>query len=193
MVTIGEWTDALRSGKYKQTNSALRRGGENEGMCCLGVLCDLVDPSKWGSLEESGIILWDGYSALPPDELSNQICKLFHIIDDFSDEHESVATYNDAGTGFSQIADIIESDYPRTREIVWSDDVTTVRLASIEAELSDLGEYAPNEWVQRFRALKAAASLRPLDDEEIAELRGISDTLSITFTTWRINSNKEDK
>lgn len=34
-----EWVAALRSGKYKQTTGILR---DDEGFCCLGVLCDLV-------------------------------------------------------------------------------------------------------------------------------------------------------
>jgi len=39
-----KWVEALRSGKYTQTNKALR---DNKGMCCLGVLCDVVDTSRW--------------------------------------------------------------------------------------------------------------------------------------------------
>jgi hypothetical protein len=34
-----KWIAALRSGKYKQGNSYLRRGDE---YCCLGVLCDVM-------------------------------------------------------------------------------------------------------------------------------------------------------
>lgn len=34
-----EWVAALRSGKYKQTNGALK---DDTGFCCLGVLCDVV-------------------------------------------------------------------------------------------------------------------------------------------------------
>jgi hypothetical protein len=38
------WVKALRSGKYKQARSRLRRvndKGETMGFCCLGVLCNL--------------------------------------------------------------------------------------------------------------------------------------------------------
>jgi hypothetical protein len=38
------WIAALNSGKYTQTNGALRN---SKGYCCLGVLCDVVAPSKW--------------------------------------------------------------------------------------------------------------------------------------------------
>jgi hypothetical protein len=33
-----KWLAALRSGQYEQTDKVLRN---NEGVCCLGVLCDL--------------------------------------------------------------------------------------------------------------------------------------------------------
>lgn len=39
------WIKALRSGKYTQTSNHLR---VNDGYCCLGVLCDVLDPKKWG-------------------------------------------------------------------------------------------------------------------------------------------------
>lgn len=39
-----KWVAALRSGEYKQTREFLRT---STGFCCLGVLCDLVDPSGW--------------------------------------------------------------------------------------------------------------------------------------------------
>lgn len=46
-----EWVAALRSGKYEQTNGALKDGG---GFCCLGVLCDVVKDRvglSWRNLE----------------------------------------------------------------------------------------------------------------------------------------------
>lgn len=44
------WLEALRSGKYKQARGRLR--DESGAMCCLGVLCDLVDPAGWHREEE---------------------------------------------------------------------------------------------------------------------------------------------
>lgn len=41
---IRKWVKALRSGKYKQGSEALRNG---DTYCCLGVLCDVIDPSGW--------------------------------------------------------------------------------------------------------------------------------------------------
>jgi len=39
-----EWVAALRSGKYRQAHQALRDG---DCYCCLGVLCDVIDPTGW--------------------------------------------------------------------------------------------------------------------------------------------------
>ena len=38
------WIAALRSGQYKQCRNRLKDG---DGFCCLGVLCDIVDPTQW--------------------------------------------------------------------------------------------------------------------------------------------------
>lgn len=53
-----KWVAALRSGEYKQGLNQLR-GKDEDGtdtFCCLGVLCDVVDPNGWHG--------WDGYWAL---------------------------------------------------------------------------------------------------------------------------------
>jgi len=42
---IIKWTDALRSGKYKQAREELR--SPDGRFCCLGVLCDIVKPDGW--------------------------------------------------------------------------------------------------------------------------------------------------
>jgi hypothetical protein len=46
----GRWVTALRSGKYRQGQGRLRR--ENETFCCLGVLCDIVAPDRWGKVDD---------------------------------------------------------------------------------------------------------------------------------------------
>lgn len=45
------WVEALRSGKYTQSQGRLRT---NEGFCCLGVLCDIVSPQLWTHNEVTG-------------------------------------------------------------------------------------------------------------------------------------------
>src|SRR6185369_2249558 len=39
-----KWLEALRSGKYQQGTQFLRNKGK---YCCLGVLCDVVNPKAW--------------------------------------------------------------------------------------------------------------------------------------------------
>lgn len=41
------WLEALRSGKYEQGHQALRT--VDSKFCCLGVLCDIVNPNDWHS------------------------------------------------------------------------------------------------------------------------------------------------
>lgn len=44
------WTDALRSGNYKQTKGRLR---DRQGYCCLGVLCEIaVEDGVVGRFED---------------------------------------------------------------------------------------------------------------------------------------------
>lgn len=96
-----KWLDALRSGKYKQGRLRLRRGDE---FCCLGVACDIYNdtkwkPSWWGSLYEVG----DG---LTIDLLLNGWLKdLFGLTED---NMETLASMNDEGKTFTEIADFIE-------------------------------------------------------------------------------------
>lgn len=53
-----KWVAALRSGKYDQGQAALKTAAkphldknqnivQGETFCCLGVLCDVVDPTAW--------------------------------------------------------------------------------------------------------------------------------------------------
>lgn len=46
-----KWVSALRSGKYEQGKSRLRCGCK---FCCLGVACDLYDPTRWDNADR-----WD--------------------------------------------------------------------------------------------------------------------------------------
>jgi hypothetical protein len=47
-----KWVKALRSGKYKQGQSRLRNDSvdtKTTTWCCLGVLCDIMNPDGWDS------------------------------------------------------------------------------------------------------------------------------------------------
>lgn len=42
-----KWVEALRSGAYTQTKGRLR--SPENGFCCLGVACDLIDRDRWST------------------------------------------------------------------------------------------------------------------------------------------------
>ena len=46
---VRQWARALRSGKYAQGNGYLRSKADVDEFCCLGVACDLLDPTGWSS------------------------------------------------------------------------------------------------------------------------------------------------
>jgi hypothetical protein len=53
------WVEALRSGWYRQGRGCLRRNNKGaDEHCCLGVLCDLVDPTQWSPPDEQGRYLY---------------------------------------------------------------------------------------------------------------------------------------
>ena len=45
------WITALRSGDYSQSQGCLQ---DKYGWCCLGVLCNIVDGTKWSEPDEDG-------------------------------------------------------------------------------------------------------------------------------------------
>lgn len=114
------WTAALRSGKYKQTESWLRT---SDGFCCLGVLCDLYlqeNPEsgcQWEKLPgpyefqyrdgeyfgEEGEFLpnpvrkWAGFVTIQDPELPPP-----------KDPTIALSSLNDSGSSFEEIAQVIE-------------------------------------------------------------------------------------
>lgn len=83
-----KWLEALRSGKYNQTvNGCLR---DEDGFCCLGVVCDVIDSSKWVTHTPNWWV-W-GTSRL---DLSSDILDLLSLKDydmsiliDYNDDNE---------------------------------------------------------------------------------------------------------
>ena len=52
-----KWLRALRSGKYNQGTGALCyrvSGTDEKSYCCLGVLCDVLDPTAWKGTNDLG-------------------------------------------------------------------------------------------------------------------------------------------
>lgn len=103
-----QWIAALRSGGYAQGWGALRK--PDDSFCCLGVACDLYDPSQW--IEESYL----GNRAGMPFEVVEH-ARLRSSMGDFypsppSSETDSLVRLNDnsAGTSFAEIANVIERE-----------------------------------------------------------------------------------
>jgi hypothetical protein len=128
-----KWISALRSGQYKQGTGYLN---SNVGMCCLGVLCDLYDPNKWGksapaitmhASTKDGLKDCKDYSteaAYPPLKVrewaglksrTGELPGTIAIVDkdDVEVLHHitTLAQANDFGQPFSVIADLIEKNW----------------------------------------------------------------------------------
>jgi hypothetical protein len=94
------WVEALRSGNYKQTTGALRK---DDGFCCLGVLCDIVDPKGWSF----DFRAHRGLNFIP----DITVLKLVGIEAREADEIRILTNMNDTGGNtFSDIADWIEEN-----------------------------------------------------------------------------------
>jgi hypothetical protein len=89
------WIEALRSGKYKRGEGALRSEGKH---CCLGVLCELRGVKFNGAQEypNKATQKWAGLSSEDPEvEVEGMVCT-------------SLAELNDAGWTFKRLANLIE-------------------------------------------------------------------------------------
>lgn len=98
------WIEALRSGRYKQTRGQLR---DDEGFCCLGVLCDI-----------SGLGKWDQNGCYRRNLSGHRLDLPFFVAEwaelpsyPLASDNTPLAELNDfSGLTFPQIADIIERD-----------------------------------------------------------------------------------
>ena len=99
------WIDALRSGKYRQGQGVLRT--RDNGFCCLGVLCDIVDTDSWKVVNVSGEEKFDStfgsdsISGFPKQEVLDLVGMSF-------EDAETLADLNDNGCTFDFIASDIE-------------------------------------------------------------------------------------
>jgi hypothetical protein len=88
-----KWVEALRSGKYKQGRGGLR--DTRFHYCCLGVLCDVIDPNGWNGVEHKGEI------ELPVNSILSGVG--LTLIDT-----GPLTRMNDSGQSFNVIARYIE-------------------------------------------------------------------------------------
>lgn len=97
-----KWIDALRSGKYTQGRGYLK--SLNNEYCCLGVLCDVIDPSKWKNGEESpNCFSYQGHD-FSPDFLTENDNNLFEKFNNL------INLNDDQLYGFPMIANEIQED-----------------------------------------------------------------------------------
>lgn len=111
-----QWIEALRSGKYRQGRGSLR--SESGEYCCLGVLCDLVDPDGWemnvttiGVRTSSNVIRHQGCIGFPSGSILQSVFGIGPT--DRKNTRESLSTLagaNDQGVDFNRIAIFIETD-----------------------------------------------------------------------------------
>jgi hypothetical protein len=92
-----KWVSALRSGEYPQTKRSLRN---DEGFCCLGVLCDVMG-GRW---KTDGEVVVNGRTQA--GYLDDGILSVIGI-----SEKQQLDLYwrNDEGESFARIADHIEA------------------------------------------------------------------------------------
>lgn len=103
-----KWVDALRSGDYKQTQRHLH---DENGFCCLGVLCDLYikeNNVEWEpSTHYNNVYMFqDMMAALPLSVV--EWADLEYYNPHVNVEKSTLAGLNDGGSTFKQIADVIE-------------------------------------------------------------------------------------
>lgn len=114
-----KWVAALRSGDYEQETIGLMRQAYQPGygsktkngpdkFCCLGVLCDISGLAKWKGIGESATPTYMGDLF----HLPKAVMEWAGLRDDCGafGEERALSGINDAGIGFSEIADIIESE-----------------------------------------------------------------------------------
>lgn len=118
--TKKNWLKALRSGEYKQGEAALRKEANDgiEKFCCLGVLCDLVEPNQWRRVAGHGFdeaVAWcngpAGNNGIPRKDLLEKLGlnrKISRSNRFGYSIAEKLAYMNDNGKNFTEIANWIE-------------------------------------------------------------------------------------
>lgn len=108
---LNKWVEALRSVKYKQGRDLLRSADNT--YCCLGVLCD-IEGAEWvnrdNRFEAFGMysIYTGRHNVMPDGNIWPCRVKTPETI------YTSLASLNDAGLGFNDIATVLEHVYVQT-------------------------------------------------------------------------------
>lgn len=99
-----KWIDALRSKAYKQGVGNLKTS--NNKFCCLGVLCDLISPDRWKSVNTRfySYSVGDSQSSC---QLPKKLACAIHLS---IDTQCTLIGMNDAGESFNKIANWIKKN-----------------------------------------------------------------------------------
>lgn len=106
-----KWVEALRSGRYQQGKFRLKRPEDNT-FCCLGVLCDIMDPSRWTE-GQKGCGYKDDHNQIVTFTLGDNLQRKVGLTQDQADR---LSQMNDGRHHieprftFNQIADWIEKN-----------------------------------------------------------------------------------
>jgi hypothetical protein len=99
------WVEALRSGEYKQGFRKLREG---DRFCCLGVLSDLYNSESWKRCSDDFFIFRDSEYGQSQGFKVPHAVKVWAGLD--IGDAGILASNNDRGCSFPQIADYIERE-----------------------------------------------------------------------------------
>lgn len=103
-----KWVEALRSKDYAQGMGYLRCAPDDDSpdqFCCLGVLCDVVDPDVWTRVDRVGApYMHDGISV---SMLNEDTRKRLGLLDK---AQIRLIEMNDSGKSFGAIATWIEEN-----------------------------------------------------------------------------------
>lgn len=114
-----KWIAVLRSRKYKQGIRALRSDEETTGhvdrYCCLGVLCDIVNPKGWTRSMSSVNYIHVGSDTTR--KTGSEFLLPVSILLKIGDIDESnLARMNDDGEKFYEIANYLEKTYLKEKK-----------------------------------------------------------------------------
>lgn len=120
-----QWLAALRSGQYEQGRYVLRTPSNK--YCCLGVLCDIIDPAGWNvdnTIWKNPDNPTDMSSHLVPEGIAMEVLGTESVwgykaanqngvlpFKDREGNYLALSGLNDLGCTFSQIADVIEYSF----------------------------------------------------------------------------------
>lgn len=97
-----DWVAALRSGTYEQGRGRLKTPTCQPKYCCIGVLCDVINPKAWNE-----------YGAWRNDNGEGELHRMLEntraSIGLSTESHNELIKMNDERCSFEYIADYIEN------------------------------------------------------------------------------------